>query len=300
MSIAERPQRVLFAHAHPDDETLATGVAMAVHVRAGDEVHLLTCTLGDEGEVIPPELRHLAADADDALGPYRRGELRRAMSHLDVHEHVLGEDEGTERGAAFRDSGMAGAPSAAHPRALLGADPDEVRDAVLARLRHVDPDIVVTYDRHGGYGHPDHIRTHEAVCAAIAALPEGERPALYAAYTPRSWAEEDRDWVRRHVEEGDPVTLPETGDPYPPSVVDDDVVTHEVHGDAEALALRDLALREHRTQVTVYRGYYALSNHIAARLPAREGYARLDPTTGTPLPGSGERVPGLHPRRDRP
>ena len=77
-----RPQRLryLFVHAHPDDETLATGVALASLVRAGHDVHLLTCTLGEEGEVIPTELRHLAADADDALGPYRRGELRAAMA----------------------------------------------------------------------------------------------------------------------------------------------------------------------------------------------------------------------------
>ena len=68
--------RLLAVHAHPDDETLATGVAVAHHVARGDEVTVLTCTLGEQGEVIPPELAHLDADHEDTLGEFRRDELR--------------------------------------------------------------------------------------------------------------------------------------------------------------------------------------------------------------------------------
>ena len=87
-------RRLLFVHAHPDDETLATGVAVAHHVARGDEVTVLTCTLGEQGEVIPPELAHLAAEQDDALGPYRREELRRAMAAIGAEHRVLGERPG--------------------------------------------------------------------------------------------------------------------------------------------------------------------------------------------------------------
>lgn len=283
--VVGRPARLLFVHAHPDDETLATGVAIAHHVAAGDDVHVLTCTLGEQGEVIPPELAHLAADADDTLGPYRREELRQAMASLGVTSHVLGEAAG--RLSWWRDSGMAGSPSAADPRAWVQADLDDAAAAVGAVVAEVDPDLVITYDAHGGYAHPDHIRTHEVVRAALSALPEEERPALYGTFVPASWAAEDREWLALQ-EEAAPSphgwTLP-TG-PYPPSVVADEVVTHAVV-DPAAVPAQVAALRHHRTQVTVDPPRYALSNDIAARLSGREGYARLDVVTGEPLPASG-------------
>ena len=81
----------MFVHAHPDDETLTTGVTMGAYAARGHDVHLLTCTLGEEGEVIPPALAHLGAGRDDTLGPWRREELRAAMSVLGVSHSVLGE-----------------------------------------------------------------------------------------------------------------------------------------------------------------------------------------------------------------
>ena len=103
---------VLFVHAHPDDESLATGISLAHLSAAGHDVRVLTMTLGEEGEVIPPELRHLAADAEDRLGPYRREELRSAMQGLGVAHRVLGEDPGSGVLSLYRDSGMAVTPSA--------------------------------------------------------------------------------------------------------------------------------------------------------------------------------------------
>lgn len=284
MSTDRPPLRLLFVHAHPDDETLATGIAMAAHARAGDDVRLLTATLGEEGEVIPPELRHLAADATDALGPYRRGELRLAMSRLGVREQVLGEDVDRQEGSAFRDSGMAGSDAAGHPRAFCRADVTAAADLVRAQLESWRPDIVVTYDATGGYGHPDHIRTHEVVCAAVHALVPGERPTLYGRFTPRTDAEADQAWLVDHVGPDATAHVPGVGEAYPPSVVRDAVVTHEVVGDAAVLAARDRALAEHRTQVVVHDGWYTLSNDVAARLVDREGYALLDPRTGEPVP----------------
>src|SRR3954447_17133613 len=97
--------RLLFVHAHPDDETLTCGIAMAHHVARGDEVHVLTCTLGEEGEVIPPRLAHLEGAADDALGPHRHAELTEALGRVGAHLHVLGAESG--RLSRYRDSGMA-------------------------------------------------------------------------------------------------------------------------------------------------------------------------------------------------
>ena len=296
--------RYLFVHAHPDDESLWTGVALAHHVMAGDEVHVLTCTLGEEGEVIPDELKHLELPAGqprpddivDALAPQRRQELAAAMDAMGVHSSVvLGDAQfqavaGADQAATYRDSGMAGTPSAAHPRAFAGADLDAVGAQIAAYLTALAPDVVVTYDAHGGYGHPDHIRTHDAVVAAMQQMAQQERalPTLYLTLTPRSWARADREWLRATCsaeflhETG--FIVPDVADEYPPSVVADDLVTHAVV-DEQAVSRQILALREHRTQVTVADEVYALSNNIAGRLSGREGYARYDVVTRQLVPG---------------
>jgi N-acetyl-1-D-myo-inositol-2-amino-2-deoxy-alpha-D-glucopyranoside deacetylase len=272
-------QPLLFVHAHPDDETLTTGLAMAHYARAGHPVHLLTCTLGDEGEVIPAELVHLDAAHDDALGAHRREELRRAMAVLGAHHEVLGENPAAGVLARYRDSGMAGTASAANPAAFVNADVDEAADLVGEVIRRVRPVAVVTHDRHGGYGPPDPIPAHRVTRAALTALAH-DRPALYAVLTPRSWARADREWLASHPT--DPRwDLPHPDADYPPSVVDDGFVTHELLV-PELLPVQAQALREHRTQVTVAPDglTYALSNDIAARLSGREGFALLDPSTG--------------------
>jgi N-acetyl-1-D-myo-inositol-2-amino-2-deoxy-alpha-D-glucopyranoside deacetylase len=268
-------ETLLFVHAHPDDETLTAGLTMARYVREGHRVHVLTCTLGEEGEVIPPELQHLAADHDDVLGPHRLGELGAAMAALGATYEVLGADPAAGVLSRYRDSGMAGMPSAANPDAFVNAD-------VVRRLR---PAAVVTYDQHGGYRHPDHIQTHRVTCAAVASLPPEERPALYAVLVPASWARQDREWLAAHPPQGTGWELPDPDGDYPPSVVDDHRVTHEVVA-PELVPVQASALRAHVTQVTVAAtgDVYALSNDIAARIPGREGFARLDPVTGDLAP----------------
>lgn len=277
------PHVLLFVHAHPDDETLATGVALAHHARQGHEVHVLTCTLGEEGEVIPPELAHLASDRDDTLGPWRREELRRAMATLGVQHRVLGEDP--ERGvlSRWRDSGMAGTPTAANPAAFVNADLDEAARMAADVIGELRPAVVVTYDEHGGYGHPDHIQTHRVTRAAVAGLPATDRPALYAVLTPRSWVLEDRAWLAEHVPSGSGWHVPAPGDAFPPSVVDDGLVSHEII-DPDVVPVQEAALREHRTQVTVGDHWYALSNDVVSRLHGREGFTLLDPGTGSLVP----------------
>jgi N-acetyl-1-D-myo-inositol-2-amino-2-deoxy-alpha-D-glucopyranoside deacetylase len=275
------PVPVLFVHAHPDDETLTTGLTMAHLARAGHPVHVLTCTLGEEGEVIPPDLQHLDAEHDDALGPHRREELRGAMTELGVTHEVLGEDPASGRLSVYRDSGMAGPPRPPRAEAFVNADLAEAAGLVADVVRRVRPAVVVTYDEHGGYGHPDHIQTHRVTCAAVASLPLHDRPALYAVVTPRSWAVEDRAWLAEHLPADLPWTQPE-GD-LPAGVVDDALVTHEVDA-PDLVRVQAAALAHHLTQVTVAGEVYALSNDVAARLGGREGFARLHPDTGLLAP----------------
>src|SRR4051794_11969002 len=149
------PRRLLLVHAHPDDETIGTGATMAYYAGNGALVTLVTCTLGEEGEIHLPELAELAADRGDQLGGYRLGGVERACAAMGVTDHRL-------LGAAgrYRDSGMMGTPANDNPRCFWRADLDTAAGDLLDVIREVRPQVVVTYDPNGGYGHPDHIQSH--------------------------------------------------------------------------------------------------------------------------------------------
>ncbi|MBX3098366.1 MAG: PIG-L family deacetylase [Salinibacterium sp.] len=171
------PERVLFVHAHPDDETLATGATIATLVDRGAQVTVLTCTRGELGEVIPVGLRHLMGSE---LGEYRVGELREALAALGVTDHrLLGEANARWEGREVRrylDSGMRWGDSGAIPldstdgRSLSAAEVGEVAADIAAVILAVEPDVVVSYAADGGYGHPDHIRAHDATRTACEVL----------------------------------------------------------------------------------------------------------------------------------
>src|SRR3712207_1046230 len=162
MRFVTADRRMLLVHAHPDDETINNGATMARYVAEGAEVTLLTCTLGEEGEVLVPELELLAAEHADQLGGYRIAELRAAMEALGVTDwRFLG---GPGR---YRDSGMMGTPANAKPRAFWNADLDEAVAHAVAVVREVRPQVLVTYDENGGYGHPDHIQAHRVAMGAV-------------------------------------------------------------------------------------------------------------------------------------
>src|SRR5699024_4245275 len=145
----------MMVHAHPDDESIVTGATLAKYAAEGAEVVLVTCTLGEEGEVIPPDLAHLAPDRDDVLGEYRIGELERACRALGVRDHRFVGGAGR-----YRDSGMMGGETNAHPKAFWNADAEAAAGRLAEIIREVRPQVLVTYDEHGGYGHPDHIQAH--------------------------------------------------------------------------------------------------------------------------------------------
>jgi N-acetyl-1-D-myo-inositol-2-amino-2-deoxy-alpha-D-glucopyranoside deacetylase len=158
--------RLLFVHAHPDDESIANGATIAHYAARGAEVHVVTCTLGEEGEVIGDRWAQLAVDHADQLGGYRIAELTAALRALGVDAPIFLGGPGR-----WRDSGMAGT----EPRGGRGsqrfsdADEREAVGALVDVIRTLRPHVVVTYDANGGYGHPDHVRAHVVTTAAVAA-----------------------------------------------------------------------------------------------------------------------------------
>ncbi|CCH28180.1 N-acetyl-1-D-myo-inositol-2-amino-2-deoxy-alpha-D-glucopyranoside deacetylase [Actinosynnema sp. NPDC047251] len=254
------PPRLLLVHAHPDDESLWTGGTIARYAASGVHVTVVTCTLGEEGEIIPPALSELAAGAADQLGGYRVAELRSACAALGVTDHrFLG---GIGR---WRDSGMAGVPANDHPRAFARGSLDEQAAELSAIIASVKPQVVVTYDAFGGYGHPDHIRAHEITTAAA-----GDVDRVFHAVTSRSATETGA--AALATWDDLPWRLPEPGE-LP--VTDDAEITTAIDV-SEHLVAKLRALRAHSTQVSVWqdgaRAAYALSNGIAQPVVQAEYY----------------------------
>ncbi|POH56952.1 PIG-L family deacetylase [Arthrobacter glacialis] len=272
----------LFVHAHPDDETIVTGATMAAAAAAGTRVVLVTCTRGELGEVIPPELAHLEVKAADiAAGAHdvghtssapaadgtglaleRERELAAALDALGVREHIwLGQGLTAPSGGpvVFRDSGMqwgsdgrAAAASTVLPGSFSKAPLAETADLLATAIRALRPALVVTYAADGGYGHPDHVRTHELTMAALqaAATPSTEPsgwvvPAIYAIVSDRPERE-----------------LPA------------DVARLAVQGD---LAAKKAAMQAHRTQITVQGERFALSDNVWRDITAVEEFVAVDP-----------------------
>jgi N-acetyl-1-D-myo-inositol-2-amino-2-deoxy-alpha-D-glucopyranoside deacetylase len=265
---------LLLVHAHPDDETIGNGATMARYAAEGAAVTLLTCTLGEEGEVLVPELAQLAAGQADQLGGYRMGELAAAMAALGVTDHRwLG---GAGR---YRDSGMMGTAANDHPRAFWRADPDEAVGHAVAVVREVRPQVLVTYDEKGGYGHPDHIQAHRVAMAAVeAAADPAFRPELGGPWQVAKvyWGAVPRSVVRRGIEAlaalGEDSPFQNLGDlDEVPFVVPDELVTTAVDARAHAGA-KHAAMRAHATQITVDGPFFALSNNLGQEVLGVEHY----------------------------
>jgi N-acetyl-1-D-myo-inositol-2-amino-2-deoxy-alpha-D-glucopyranoside deacetylase len=275
-------RRLLLVHAHPDDESIATGATMAKYAAEGAGVTLVTCTLGELGEVIPPELAHLAADADGGLGEYRIGELAAACAALGVTDHrFLG---GPGR---WRDSGMMGEPSNDAPGCFWQAGVDEAAAELLTVVREVRPQVMISYDANGFYGHPDHIQAHRVALRAFE-LAGGLVSKLYANTIPKSVLARSIELMRgsepeEHPAGGTDFTQVSSVDDLPFGVPDE-VVTTEIDAD-KYLDAKVAAMRAHASQIAVDSPFYALSNNIGQRAFGREYYILLagDPgPAGTP------------------
>jgi len=284
-------RRLLLVHAHPDDESIGQGATMAKYVAEGVGVTLVTCTAGEMGEILVPELAHLAADRDDRLGEHRRTELADAMAALGVTDHRFLGGFGTYRdsGMQWHADGHAIAADTIHDNAFWHADLLEAADHLVAVIREVRPQVLVTYDDFGGYGHPDHIQAHRVAtyAAALAAVPShrtdlGEAWEIAKIYWGAMSASRMRAGLRQLREAGDLTTFEgmDPDGPLPHFVVDDDALTCAVDGTAHIEA-KMAALAAHRTQITTDGPFFALSNNVGAEAMGVE-FFRI--AKGTPGP----------------
>ncbi|HUS17148.1 MAG TPA: PIG-L family deacetylase [Chloroflexia bacterium] len=146
-------QTLLVVYAHPDDESFGNAGTLARYSAQGVAVHYACATRGECGTVDPRFLQ-----GHDDIAALRTAELTCAAAALDLRAvHYLG----------YRDSGMPGAPDNSHPDALVAAPPARVTGQVVALIRALRPQVVLTFGPYGGYGHPDHIRIHEVTLAAF-------------------------------------------------------------------------------------------------------------------------------------
>ena len=280
-------RRLLLVHAHPDDETITSGVTMARYVAEGASVTLLTCTLGEEGEVLVPELAQLAADQADQLGGYRIWELRAAMVELGVTDvRFLG---GPGR---WRDSGMIGTPANENPRAFWNADLDEAVAAAVAVVREVRPQVLVTYDENGGYGHPDHIQAHRVAMGAVdAAADPTYRPDLGEAWSVAKvyWSAVPRSVMQAGL---DALAAAGASSMFEgvvdadelPFVVPDDAIAAEIDG-RHWHDRKSAAMRAHATQITVDGPFFALSNNLGQEVLGIEHFRLVRGERGPAGPG---------------
>jgi N-acetyl-1-D-myo-inositol-2-amino-2-deoxy-alpha-D-glucopyranoside deacetylase len=268
----------MFVHAHPDDETISTGATMAHYAAAGAHVTLVTCTLGEEGEIFVPELAGLAADQADQLGGYRISELNAACAAMGVTDHrFLG---GAGR---YRDSGMMGTPANDHPRAFWRADLDTAAGLLVEIMREVRPQVLVTYDPNGFYGHPDHIQAHRvAMRAAELAAPLGFAPAkIYWTTVPRRVLEAGIQAFAESAE--NPFTGVERADELPFGVPDE-LIAARIDASDQAGA-KEQALRAHATQIPPNSWLYTIAGNFGADFMGVEYYTLA----------AGERGPGEGP-----
>jgi len=267
---------LLLVHAHPDDETIGTGATMAKYAAEGAHVTLVTCTLGEEGEVLVPELAMLAADQADQLGGWRIHELDKACAALGVEDHrFLG---GPGR---YRDSGMMDTPANDNPRCFWRADLDEAAAYLVEVIKEVRPQVVVTYDDFGAYGHPDHIQAHRVATRAVEQTLDIVKK-FYWTGIPRSVIQAGIDGLKAAGEVSFFGEVESAADV--PIAKPDDVITTEVDA-RDYLDAKLEAMRAHATQIEVDGPFFALSNHIGHKAFGREHFILMRGERG---PGEGD------------
>jgi N-acetyl-1-D-myo-inositol-2-amino-2-deoxy-alpha-D-glucopyranoside deacetylase len=248
---------LLLVHAHPDDETISHGITMAKYVAEERPVTLVTCTAGEEGEILVPDLAHLAASQQDGLAAVRKEELTRAMAQLGVVDHrFLG---GFQR---FRDSGMMGTEPNTRADSFWQADLLDTASELVRIIREVKPAVLVTYDDFGGYGHPDHIKAHRtAMYAFQLAAVDGFKPELGDPWQISKvyWTASPRGEFERAVQslkdQGISNELTEMNIEDFQFFCDDDIVTSEISA-PEFITQKLAALAEHRTQLDLNSGFF--------------------------------------------
>jgi len=281
--IASTQPRLLLVHAHPDDESINNGATMAAYVARGAQVTLVTCTRGEEGEILVPELSHLASDKEDGLGAHREIELAAAMNELGVSDfRFLGAPV-----KKWRDSGMIGTPQNERPDVFWNSDLDEAARHLEKIILEIKPHVLITYDENGGYGHPDHIKAHQvAMRAAELARTSGwEIKKIYWNTIPISVIEEG---IAAMKGTGVDFFGVEKAEDFP-FAAPDHLVTTVFNGD-EFVAKKMAAMRAHPTQIAVDGPFFALSDNLGFRVWGREFYRLVHGEKAGPFDEAGREL----------
>jgi LmbE family N-acetylglucosaminyl deacetylase len=268
--MAERPLTLMAVHAHPDDEATSTGGVLARYSAEGITTVLVTCTDGRCGDgpggVKPGDPEHDPA----AVVAMRQDELEASCAALKVtHLETLG----------YADSGMMGWPTNELPGAFWTTPVDEAAERLAELIRRYRPDVVVTYDENGFYGHPDHIQAHRITMAAVART---DIPAkVYWTTVPRTaFAEFGRVMQELGVEWAEPDAS--SAESAPPLGLPDDEITTWVDTTAYGAQKFD-ALAVHASQ-TENIFFLQLGRERFTELMGMETFVRVRDTTGAPVP----------------
>ena len=254
--------RILLVHAHPDDETINNGATMALYADRGAHVTLVTCTRGEEGEILVPALSHLSSQEQDQLGAHREIELADAMKALGITDHrFLGAP--TKK---FRDSGMMGTEPNNHPEVFWQADVDAAAQILVEIIEEIKTHILITYDEFGGYGHPDHIQAHRVAMRA-SELSQWQIQKIYWNTMPKSVL---ADGITKMKEVGSDFFGAETVDDLP-FAKDDELVTTLIDG-GQYVDAKMAAMKAHETQISLDGPFFALSNNLGLQIWGDEYY----------------------------
>jgi N-acetyl-1-D-myo-inositol-2-amino-2-deoxy-alpha-D-glucopyranoside deacetylase len=265
--------RLLLVHAHPDDETINNGATMAMYASLGAQITLITCTRGEEGEVLVPELAQLASMHTDSLGDHRVIELASAMKALGIKDHrFLGEGK-----RLFRDSGMMGTEQNENPNTFWQADVERAADLIVEVIEEVKPHVLVTYDEIGGYGHPDHIQAHRVAMRASEKA-KWQIEKIYWNTIPKSVIAEG---IEKLKGTGTDFFGAESADDLP-FAADDSLVTTVIDGNKFVDAKME-AMKAHKTQIALDGPFFALSNNLGLQVWANEYYRLIKGNKSEPF-----------------
>jgi len=276
-------KRLLLVHAHPDDETINNGVTMAKYVKDGAQVTLVTCTRGEEGEVLVAELSNLASDKEDKLGQHREIELKDAMAHLGISDfRFLGAPN-----KKWRDSGMMGTPQNDRKDVFWQSDLEEAANELVKIILEIKPQVLITYDEFGGYGHPDHIKAHRVAmrAAEIAEINGWKIKKIYWNTMPRSVIQMG---IEKMKEIGSDFFGAESADDLP-FAKPDELVTSVVHA-SEFVPQKLAAMKAHATQIAVDGPFFALSNNLGLSVWGDEYYTIVKGEKAAPFDENGREL----------
>jgi N-acetyl-1-D-myo-inositol-2-amino-2-deoxy-alpha-D-glucopyranoside deacetylase len=276
-------KRLLLVHAHPDDETINNGATMAKYAAEGVQVTLVTCTRGEEGEVLVESLANLASSRDDKLGEHREIELKNAMEYLGIKDfRFLGSPN-----KKWRDSGMIGTTQNERKDVFWQADLNEAAQELVKIILEIKPQVLITYDEFGGYGHPDHIKAHQvAMLAAELASNQGWKISkIYWNTMPKSVIQMGIDKMK---EVGSSFFGADSVEDLP-FAKPDELVTSVIKA-PDYVEKKLAAMKAHETQISIDGPFFALSNNLGLSVWADEYYTLVKGEKSKPFDESGREI----------